>query len=309
MENEKGRERKQKTPETQGQPQPTNLYQPNPSTPLPPPYYPYPPPQYPYYYPPPPPPSIYSWEMYPHVARDIMKPKEGKNPAFALIGIFLLITFVIEFPIAGLLVYYGSAERVDFGDTLTLSGEVRSQDGSMISGARIWILGTDLSTISASDGSYTIHDAPSGIWHVSVSRNGYKEEEHKVLLERGFSQTLDFELEEGLGKVEENDLWFFFSMAILMMMFSSFVIAGSYYSIKRKRFAVVLVGAVMGMFTMTFPFIFSLTSPIFAMGTLGMVLSLSALMVAIVNRRSFLPTEHTDEQRGFAAPPQNDSKD
>jgi hypothetical protein len=169
------------------------------------------------------------------------------------------------------------------------------------------ILGTDLSTTSDSDGEYAIRNAPSGIWHVLVSRSGYKDEEHKVLLERGFSDTLNFELEEGSGKTEENDLWFFFSLAILMMMFSSFVFAGSYYSFKNRRFAVVLVGAVMGIFTMTPPFVFGFTSPVFALGTIGMILSLSALMIAIVNRKSFAPTEHTDEQRGLEAPPQNDA--
>lgn len=311
-ENSKEKEQKeQKTPESQAQPPPKNQHQPYSQTPPPPPpYHPYPPPQYPYYYPPqppPPPPPIYSWEMYPHVARELTKPKVGKNPAFALIGIFLIVTFAMEFPIAGLLMYYGSAEQVDFGDTLTLTGEVRAEDESLLPGATITILGTDLSTTSDSDGEYTIHNAPSGIWHVLVSRSGYKDEEHKVLLERGFSDTLNFELEEGTGKTEENDLWFFFSLAILMMMLSSFVFAGSYYSFKNRRFAVVLVGAVMGIFTMTPPFVFGFTSPVFALGTIGMILSLSALMIAIVNRKSFAPTEHTDEQRGIKAPPQNDA--
>jgi hypothetical protein len=245
--------------------------------------------------------------MYPHVARELMTPKRKRNQAFALIGIFLLIIFALEFPIAGLLMYYGSAEEVDFGDTLTLTGEVQAEDGSSIVGATIMILGTDLSTTSDSDGEYAIHNAPSGIWHVLVSHSGYKEEEHKVLLERGFSDTLNFELEEGSGKIEENDLWFFFSLAILMLVFSSFVFAGSYYSFKNRRFAVVLVGSVMGIFTMTPPFVFGFTSPVFALGTVGMILSLSALMIAIVNRKSFTPTEHTDEQRGINVPPQNDA--
>jgi hypothetical protein len=310
MENEEVKEKEQKEqkpPETQ--PPPSNQPQPYPQIPPPPPqYHPYPPPQYPYYYPPqppPPPPPIYSWEMYPHVARELMRPKRKRSQAFALIGIFLLITFALEFPIAGLLMYYASAEEVDFGGTLTLTGEVKAEDGSAVSGATIVILGTDLITISDSDGEYSIENAPSGIWHVMVSRSGYKDEEHKVLLERGFSDTLNFELEQGSGKTEENGLWFFFSLAILMMMFSTFVFAGSYYSFNNRRFAVVLVGAVMGIFTMTAPFVFGFSSPVFALGSIGMILSLSALLMAIANRKAFSPTEHTDEQRGDKVPPQN----
>jgi hypothetical protein len=213
----------------------------------------------------------------------------------------------VEFPIAGLMMYYGSADQVDFGGTLTLTGEVRAEDDSLLPGATITILGTDLSATSDSDGEYTISDAPSGIWHVLVSRPGYKDEEHKVLLESGISDTLNFELEEGRGKTEENDIWFFFSLAILMMLFSTFVFAGSYYAFKHRRFAVVLVGGVMGMFTMAPAFIFGFSSPVFALGSIGMILSLSALMITVVNRKSFAPTEHTDSQRGLETPPQNEA--
>jgi hypothetical protein len=261
----------------------------------PPPPLPPPPPPFPSYYPPqppPPPPSIYSWELYPHIARDLLRQKESKKPTFVIIGVFLLVTFAMLFPIAGILVYYGASEGIDFGGTLTLEGEVKADDGTRLSGAIISIVGTDLSTISDAQGNYMIPNAPNGIWRIKATMTGYKEEAHKVLIQEGFSDTVDFNLEEGVGKKESNDLWFFLSLAILMTIFCPFILAGSFYSFRRKRFGVVLVGAILGIFTMSPPLVYGFVPSLFIMGVIGFILSSSAFIMIITNRKAFKEPRH-----------------
>jgi hypothetical protein len=230
------------------------------------------------------------------MARELLRQKESKKPVFVIIGVFLLITFTMEFPIAGMLVYYGTAEGVDFGGTLTLQGEVRADDGTGLSGARISIVGTDLSTISNAQGNYRIRNAPNGIWRIKATMTGYKEEAHKVLISEGFSDTVDFNLEEGSGSKESNDLWFFLSLAILIMIFSPFIIAGSFYSFKRKRFAVVLVGSILGIFTMSPALALSFMPSLLVMGAIGFILSSSALLMIIMNRKAFIESRRTHPQ-------------
>ena len=269
----------------------------------PPPQTPPPPPPPPIYYPPQSvPPSVYSWEIYPHMARGLIQQKESKKPIFVIIGVFLIITFAMEFPIAGMLVYYSSSEGLDFGGTLTLQGEVRAEDGTGLSGARISIIGTDLSTISDAQGNYRIDNAPSGIWRVKASVTGYKEEAHKVLIHPGFSDTVDFHLEEGSGNEESNDLWFFISLAILMILFSPFIFAGSFYSFKRKRFSVALVGAILGIFTMTPSLALGFMPSVLFMGATGFILSSSALIMKVMNRKTFKRSRHTNTQAEHSRP-------
>lgn len=283
----------------QPQPPPPPPYTPGPTPPPPPPSSPPPPTYYPQ---PSAPQSVYSWELYPHIARELIKQKESKKPIFAIIGVFLLITFVLEFPIAGMLVYYGSSDGLDFGGTLTLEGEVRAEDGSQLSGVTVSIIGTDLSAISDAEGNYRIRNAPNGIWRVKASITGYKEEEHRVLIHRDFNREVNFQLEEGSGIEESNDLWFFFSLAILMMMFSGFIIAGAFYSFKRKRFAVVLVGSILGVFTMTPPMALGFMPSILIMGIIGFILSSSALLMIVMNRKAFVETRHTSSQTEDSKP-------
>lgn len=185
-------------------------------------------------------------------------------------------------------VYYASSEDLDFGGTLTIKGEVLTEDGDGLPGTTITIIGTDLSTITDAEGNYLIRNVPNGIWRIKASRAGYKEETHKVLLQRYFSDTVDFHMEQGSGSEESNDLWFFFSLAILMMMFSPFIVAGSFYSFKRKRFSVVLVGSILGIFTMSPSLVLGFMPSIFIMGAMGFILSSSALLMIVLNRRAFI---------------------
>lgn len=233
------------------------------------------------------------------MARGLIEQKESKKPVFIIIGVFLLITAALEFPIAGIFAYYASSDGLDFGGTLTLHGKVVADDGTSLSGVTVTIIGTNLSSISDENGNYTIRNAPNGIWRIKASLTGYKEVIHKVLIhsELEFTDTVNFKLREGTGRKEFNDVWFFLSLCILMIMFSSFIIAGSYYSFKRSRFSVVLVGAIMGMFTMSPPLVLWFIPSIFMMSTMGFMLSTSALIMTIMNRKAFTESKRTNSQK------------
>lgn len=297
--NEHQKSQSKKAP--QGEPDSSPEPQPTPPPPPQPPLYTPPPPTF-YYPQQPTPPSVYSWEMNPNIARELIKQRESRKPAFIIIGIFLIITFILEFPIAGMFIYYASSEDLDFGGTLTIKGEVLTEDGDGLSGTTITIIGTDLSTITDAEGNYLIRNVPNGIWRIKASRAGYKEETHKVLLQRYFSDTVDFHMEQGSGSEESNDLWFFFSLAILMMMFSPFIVAGSFYSFKIKRFSVVLVGSILGIFTMSPSLALGFMPSILILGALGFILSLSALLMIVLNRRAFIKSRYENSKAEDSRP-------
>ena len=55
-----------------------------------------------------------------------------KKSIFVIIGALLIITATLQFPIAGLLVYYSTSEGVEFGGTFDLHGTIRAADGSKL---------------------------------------------------------------------------------------------------------------------------------------------------------------------------------
>jgi hypothetical protein len=251
--------------------------------------------------------------MYPHLARDILSPKPNKKPIILLIGVLLLITASLEFPLAGMFIFYGTAEDFDFGETMDIEGKIISENGTNMSGVRVTILNTGLTTLSDSQGNYEIRNAPQGIWRIRTSLTGYKQETHKLILQESYGTDSDgdlileynFQMQEGSGEVEHNELWLFFSLAIIMMMFSLFILAGAFLAFKQRRFAVVLVGAILGMFTMTPPLLFAFIPSIFAMGVIGFLLSSSALITTISNRKEFAETKHSEEEEVKEEPMQN----
>jgi lipopolysaccharide export LptBFGC system permease protein LptF len=181
-----------------------------------------------------------------------------------------------------------------------------------MSGVRITILNTGLSTFSDSQGNYEIRNAPRGIWRIRTSLTDHKQETHKLIIHESFSSDIDedffweynFQIQEGGGEVEHNELWIFFSLAIIMMIFSLFVIAGAFLAFKQKRFAVVLVGGILGVFTMTPALLFPYIPSIFIMGAIGFMLSTFAMITTITNRKEFAENTHSHEAKVQKEPAQ-----
>jgi hypothetical protein len=296
------------------QPQVRYSYPPQQPTNYPPPQPPYVPPPYvppPYYAPPPPPPRppMYTWEIFPHLARNLIRSKEDRGPALTLISVFLIVSAALVYPMAGMFIYYGISENVDFEGNSDLEGRIVNKTGDGISGVLVEIMGTRFSTYSDSEGNYEIPNAPNGIKKIRLTVSGYKMETNTLLLHPDFGSQVDFQMEEGSGNLEFNNLWFFFTISILMVLFSIFTIYGSYFASKKKRFAVVLVGSVLGMLTMAPSLLFTFLPSIFIMGILGFILSCSATIMTITNRKFFTKTQHdfdSDESTEPKSPSESD---
>ena len=210
-----------------------------------------------------------------------------KRTIFVIIAALLLITAAIQFPLAGLFVYYSTSDGVEFGGTFDLHGTIKDTDGTNLSGVRISIVGTSLFAISDGNGEYTIFNAPNGIWRVEAQLDGYRGETRRVILQELMFYEVNFELKGGRGSEEVNDLWFFISLAILTLMFSIFVLAGAMYSFRGQRFPVVLVGAILGLFTMSPALVMWFLPLIFILGFIGFFTSICALLLAVWHRRDF----------------------
>ena len=316
MEDEEQSKDKEKS-KTKDDPQPQVRYS---RPPIQPPYYPpqqppYVPPPYvppPYYASPPQPPRppTYTWEIFPHLAKDLIRPKDDRSSVLSLISVLLIISAALVYPLAGMFIYYGTAENVDFEGTSTLEGRIVNKTGDGISGVLVEIVGTRFSTHSDSSGNYEIRNAPNGIKKIKLTVSGYKEETNILLLHPDFGSQVDFQMEKGSGNLEFNNLWFFFTISVLMIMFSIFTLYGAYFANKKKRFAVVLVGGILGMFVMAPSLLFTFIPSIFILGVLGFILSCSATIMTITNRKLFVKTElgpDSDEKAEPIPPPESES--
>jgi hypothetical protein len=223
----------------------------------------------------------------PYRARDITYSETKKKSIFAIIGALLIITATLQFPIAGLLAYSSTIEGVEFGGTLDLQGTITDSHGMNLSGVRISIIGTSLTTVSDEEGQYTIFGAPNGIWRIEAQRDGYRGETRRVIVHELLFNEVNFELETGSGNTEVNELWFFITLSILTLMFSIFVIAGAWYSFKGQRFTFVLVGAILGLFTMSAGLAFWFLPIVFFLAIIGFFTSMCALLLTVWHRKDF----------------------
>jgi hypothetical protein len=268
----------------------------------------------PVYYPPQAPPQpTYTWEMFPHMARDLMKPRENRGPVLKLIGVLLIINIAMMYPMSGVYMYYGISEDEDFGGNFTLEGKIVTENGTGIEGAQIEILGTSLSTVSDSSGSYEIRDAPTGIKKIRITTSGYKDETNIVLLHPDLGAQIDFQLTNGSGNLEFNNLWFFFTLALLSILFSIFTLFGAYYAFRGKRFAVTLTGCILAIFVFTPSLLFTFIPLLLIFGIFGFILSFSAMAMTITNRKGFAkmefeePTSTDQKLHPKIGPPEEDN--
>lgn len=223
----------------------------------------------------------------PYRGRHFTGNETKKKSIFTIIGTLLMITATLQFPIAGLLAYSSTIEGVRFGGTFDLEGTITDSDGTNLSGVRISIVGTSLSAVSDEEGHYTIFGAPDGIWRIEAQLDGYRGETRRVLVHELLFNEVNFELENGSGNTETNELWFFITLAILTLLFSIFVIIGAWYSFRGQRFSFVLVGSILGLFTMCAGLAFWFLPVIFILAMIGFFTSTCALLLTVWHREDF----------------------
>jgi outer membrane receptor protein involved in Fe transport len=85
----------------------------------------------------------------------------------------------------------------------TISGTVVDQNGEILPGAQIVVVGTQRGSTTGGNGQYTISGAPAGQLQVRASFVGYKPQTKSIELEAGETVTVDFTLRSDLLQMEE----------------------------------------------------------------------------------------------------------
>jgi outer membrane protein assembly factor BamB/subtilisin family serine protease len=80
------------------------------------------------------------------------------------------------------------------GPAGTVTGAVTGPDGSPVAGARVGLIGTPLSTTTATDGSYTIGQVPAGEWMLRVTAGGFRAGQVPVTVTGGQATPVDVRL-------------------------------------------------------------------------------------------------------------------
>ncbi len=172
-----------------------------------------------------------------------------------------------------------------------INGKVTLLNGTPVENATVSIVGEPLSTITDGDGNYLIYNVPTGNQKLKVEKEGYNTIIRKVYIGpsnfgRDFDRDhededddndFDFTLTEGNGEIEDGEYppWDFISnimivCAALIIIFSIFAILGGIYALKRKKFGIALLGAVLGLFTI-----------------LGTIFALVAVLILALSRNEF----------------------
>jgi TonB-linked SusC/RagA family outer membrane protein len=86
----------------------------------------------------------------------------------------------------------------------SLSGLVAAEGSNApIADARVIVVGTNLFTVTAPDGRYTIRNISAGAYDIRVLRVGYQEQKKALTLAPGQSATLDFTMAQAVVKLQE----------------------------------------------------------------------------------------------------------
>lgn len=172
-----------------------------------------------------------------------------------------------------------------------ISGRVTYLNGTPVENVNISIIGEPLSTQTDPDGNYQINNVPTGNQKIRVEKEGYNTIIYKAYIspdnfegnfgegrnDEGDDNEFDFTLTEGNEEIEDGEYppWDFIAnimiaCAALIIIFSIFAIIGGIYALKRKKFGVAVLGAVLGLFTI-----------------LGTIFALIAVLILALSRKEF----------------------
>ncbi len=236
------------------------------------------------YYPPPPP-----------------RRKHSDKPKIA--GGLLLVVGILglimgSFMVAGG-IYVESGGTFDMGSgQIDITGMVLAADGTPIDNATLTIAGTHITVLTDSTGHYQMLGVPTGYQLLTVEKSGFNTLEHHVLIINADSGTnevfedmmvisedseLNFNLttgsdtyvygEEGKMFAEEGMGPLILAFGVVFILCSIGAMVGGAYALKREKYPVVIVGAILGIFSVGFG--------------LGIVLAIVALIILILASDEF----------------------
>lgn len=174
----------------------------------------------------------------------------------------------------------------DYGD---VSGRITYMNGTGVDDVTVSIVGENLKVVTDDDGYYSIYDVPIGETEIMVEKDGYNTYIRKVIVSPESSDLdkddmdwnseneYNFVITSGSAVVERGEYpdWnvisgFMYACSTLIIIFSIIVLVGGIYAIKRQKYRMAVIGAVLGIFTVV-----------------GMLFSLIALFVLVVSRDEF----------------------
>jgi hypothetical protein len=179
-----------------------------------------------------------------------------------------------------------------FGEDNTgeIYGQVKLNNGTPIENATVSIVGESIYTVTDQNGNYALYDIPTGNQKIRVEKDGYNTIIFKTFIAPsnnpwgGDDSTSDneqnFFLSPG-NTVDERGMYPPFGFlsgillfcAVLGIIFSIIALLGGYYSLKRQKFSLAIVGAVVGIFTVGF--------------LLGTLLAFVAIFILIISHDEF----------------------
>lgn len=84
-----------------------------------------------------------------------------------------------------------AAQEATIQGSVTLAGT-----GEPLSGVQVFVVGTDINTVTGENGRYILRGVPAGTVTVQALRIGFQESENRITVEAGGTATVDFELTE-----------------------------------------------------------------------------------------------------------------
>jgi hypothetical protein len=203
----------------------------------------------------------------------IPKRKSSKPTiAGALMIMHAIVTFVaigILIPLA--LVVGNMGEGFEFfgmGDNADITGTVIFNDGTPAANVTISIEGEPLSTLTNENGEYFLYNVPTGNQEIRVEKEGYN-----TIIYKAFINPSDSNQENGNDRKKENEFNFTITpgdqiiergshpplelIGIVMLICAglSIILAiislvGGIYAIRRERYKIAIVGAIVGVITL-----------------------------------------------------------
>ncbi len=213
-----------------------------------------------------------AYDVHYHYYYEPPKVKPGKSSKPTIAGGLLIIHGIITILLAGLLIWGGmflagmgeGNEFFGFGEEGNVTGIVTYQNGTPAEAVTVSIVDTEKTIQTASDGRYTIYNAPAGNQKIMVEKDGYNTIEYKTFVNpsnqdnnRNQDNEHDFTLTQGNETLEEGSYapleligTFIYVCGTIIIITSIISIIGGIFALQRKHYGFAVVGGVAGLISL-----------------------------------------------------------
>ncbi|EMR73958.1 Carboxypeptidase regulatory-like domain protein [Thermoplasmatales archaeon SCGC AB-539-N05] len=235
--------------------------------------------------------EVYSWEECGEPRKTILSALKEKTNKPTIAGVLLITAFILGVSWAGVFgfgesILKSSMDQAGVSGILGgVSGNVTDENNTLLSDVLIEVSGTNISTVTDQNGSYSLTNVSIGIQQLNITKEGYKPQIYEILVSPFPIMPFNMEMEfVGIGNEGPannhsiSELWnkirsTLYFCSVIFAVFSIFALLGGLYAIKRKNFGIVIIGSIFGI--LSFGFIF------------GSVCSIIALILLIISKEEF----------------------